>query len=84
MLQPLKEEVLELNKKISDSESSKDPNASLVQGVNNVNDAFLTDSIQLIGLIYKFAKAKNISAGSFEQIIANSYDVAWKNQDKKG
>ena len=40
-------------------------------------DAFMTDAIQLIGVIYKYAKMRNIPGPEFERIIVNSYDVAW-------
>ena len=43
-------------------------------------DAFMTDAIQLIGVIYKYAKMRNIPGPEFERIIVNSYDVAWKIQ----
>ena len=49
-------------------------------------DAFMTDSIQLIGLIYKFSKMRNIPAQDFEQIIIRSYEVArdLHSKDKNG
>lgn len=40
-------------------------------------DAFMTDAIQLIGMIYKFAKMRNIPGPEFENIIVKSYDLAW-------
>ena len=40
-------------------------------------DAFMTDSIQLIGMIYKFAKVRKIPGPEFEKIIVKSYDLAW-------
>jgi hypothetical protein len=36
----------------------------------------------LIGIIYKYAKTKNIPASAFEQIIVRSYDVAWNMEEK--
>jgi hypothetical protein len=44
--------------------------------INN-KDAFMTDAIQLIGLIYKYAKMRRIPASEFEEIIKRSYDMAW-------
>ena len=40
----------------------------------------MTDAIQLIGVIYKYAKMRNIPGPEFERIIVNSYDVAWQMQ----
>ena len=40
----------------------------------------MTDAIQLIGVIYKYAKMRNIPGPEFERIIINSYDVAWRLQ----
>lgn len=40
----------------------------------------MTDAIQLIGLIYKYAKMRNIPGPDFERIIVNSYDLAWQLQ----
>ena len=48
----------------------------------NAKDAFVTDALQLIGIIYKYAKTKNIPASAFEQIIVRSYDVAWNMEEK--
>jgi len=33
----------------------------------------MTDAVELIGLIYKLAKLKDIPASDFEQIITRSY-----------
>ena len=38
----------------------------------------MTDAIQLIGVIYKYAKLRGIPGPEFERIIVNSYDVAWQ------
>ena len=46
--------------------------------VQSSQDAFMTDSIQLIGTIYKFAKMRRIPASEFEKIISRSYEKAWK------
>ena len=45
-------------------------------------DAFMTDAIQLIGVIYKYAKLRGIPGPQFERIIANSYDYAWQLESK--
>ena len=74
-----------LNKEVGDAAQSG--NASMDGGeaatssvLNNSNskDAFMTDAIQLIGIIYKYAKIRNIPANEFEQIIMRSYEIAWK------
>ena len=43
----------------------------------------MTDAIQLIGIIYKYAKIRNIPANEFEQIIMRSYEIAWKLQSNR-
>ena len=61
-----------LNKEVGDAAQSG--NASMDGGeatssvLNNSNskDAFMTDAIQLIGIIYKYAKIRNIPASEFE------------------
>ena len=56
--------------------SMSDKGADPAQPANN-KDAFMTDAIQLIGLIYKYAKMRRIPASEFEEIIKRSYDMAW-------
>ena len=41
------------------------------------NDLFVTDSLELISLIYQLSKRIGINASQFEQVIIRSYERAW-------
>ena len=43
------------------------------------SDSFMTDAVDLIGHIYKFAKVKDIPANEFEKIVTRSYHKTIKN-----
>ena len=43
------------------------------------SDSFMTDAVDLIGHIYKFAKVKDIPASEFEKIVTRSYHKTIKN-----
>jgi len=46
-------------------------------------DIFVTESLDLISLIYKFAEKKGISEEHFEEIIRRSYERVWNIPEEK-
>ena len=62
-----------VNKEVGDAAQSGNASmdggeaaTSSVKNNSNSKDAFMTDAIQLIGIIYKYAKIRNIPANEFE------------------